>query len=94
VPRDMNQANLIIEFPADLRWSGLEDMEKIEWPVNLVKGENILELPVSYTLGKFSKSPQVIKASIRYGDTSRSFALPVSLSTQLSSREQQTEFSL
>ena len=94
VPRDMNQANLIIEFPADLRWSGLEDMEKIEWPVNLQKGENILELPVSYTLGKFSKSPQVIKASIRYGDTSRSFALPVSLSTQLSSREQQTEFSL
>jgi len=94
VPRDMSQANLIIEFPADLRWRGLEDMEKIEWPVNLQKGENILELPVSYTLGKFSKKPQVIKASIRYGDTSRSFALPVSLSTQLSGREQQTEFSL
>lgn len=94
VPRDMNQANLIIEFPASLRWRGLEDMEKIEWPVNLQKGENILELPVSYTLGEFSKTPQVIKASIRYGDISRSFALPVSLSTQLSGREQQTEFSL
>jgi|GEM_PF-2130897 len=96
VPRDMSQANLILEFPADLRWKGLEDMEKIEWPVNLQKGENILELPVSYTLGKLSKIPQVITASIRYGDTSRSFALPVSLSTQLSGRElqTQTEFSL
>jgi len=94
VPRDMSQANLILEFPADLRWRGLEDMEKIEWPVNLQKGENILELPVSYTFGKIPKAPQVITASIRYGDTNRSFALPVSLSTQLSGRELQTDFSL
>jgi hypothetical protein len=94
VPLDMSQANLILEFPANLRWSGLEDMERIEWPVNLQKGENILELPVSYALGNIPQKPQVITASIRYGETSRSFALPVSLSTQLSGREKHTEFSL
>lgn len=94
VPLDMTQANLILEFPADLRWRGLEDMERIEWPVNLQKGENILVLPVSYSLGPLAQKTQVITASIRYGDTSRSFSLPVSLSTQLNGREQQTEFSL
>ncbi len=94
VPLEMTQANLILEFPSDLRWRGLEEMERIEWPVNLQKGENILELPVSYTLGERAKKTQVITASIRYGDTSRSFSLPVSLSTQLSGREKQTEFSL
>lgn len=89
VPEDMNQADLALEFPDSLRWSGLEELERIEWSVDLQKGPNVLDVPVSYLEQISSTEPQFITASIRYGEKTRSFKLPVSASDN----EQQTQTS-
>lgn len=80
VPEDMSQADLALEFPDSLRWSGLEELERIEWSVDLQKGPNVLDVPVSYLEQTASTEPQFITASIRYGEKTRSFKLPVSAS--------------
>jgi len=78
VPEDMSQADLALEFPDSLRWSGLEELERIEWAVDLQKGPNVLDVPVSYLQQISNTKPQFITASIRYGEKTRSFKLPVS----------------
>jgi len=82
VPADMLQANLALEFPDQLRWRGLEEMQRIEWPVNLEKGVNVLELPVTLTSQLENKKPLIISGSLKYQKSTKHFQLPVNITTQ------------
>ena len=81
VPADMLQANLTLEFPEQLRWQGLEEMQRIAWPVDLEKGVNVLELPVTLTSQLDSEQPLIITGSLEYQQSTKHFQLPVNTSS-------------
>ena len=85
VPADMLQADLSLQFPDQLRWQGYEDMNKIEWTVDLQKGPNVLTLPVKLKLGTDLLEPMVIFASLSYGEQQRDFELSVNLKDYIES---------
>lgn len=80
VPSDMIQADLTLEFPDQLRWDGFEELQSIEWAVDLQQGANILELPVTLVSRLVNDQPLIITASLEYQKKIRNFQLPVQLS--------------
>lgn len=83
VPSDMLQADLTLEFPDQLRWDGFEEMQRIEWAVDLQQGVNILELPVTLVSRLVDDQPLIITASLEYQQKIKNFELPVPVNGEL-----------
>ena len=82
VPSDMLQADLSLEFPDQLRWRGLEELQRIEWVVDLQQGANVLELPVTLISKLTNSQPLIITASLKYQQKTKYFELPVKISDE------------
>lgn len=83
VPSDMLQADLTLQFPDQLRWDGFEELQRIEWAVDLEQGVNILELPVTLVSRLVDDQPLIITASLEYQQEVRNFELPVQISDEV-----------
>ena len=79
VPADMSAANLALAFPDSLRLEGLEDMPQVTWDLDLVRGANVLTLPVTVSAGTNLAEELSIQAMVSYGEQRRVFELPVEL---------------
>ncbi len=81
VPQDIDGAQLILDLPADISIQGLEHLARVEWPVDLKKGSNIIELPIN--IGPYAEFAEqlTLSASIVYKDKKRDFELDINLAS-------------
>ncbi len=61
----LENANISIDLPSNIALAGFPELRRVEWSTNLVKGRNLLRLPVVATaLGQ----GQTLVAYIKYGE--------------------------
>ena len=81
VPKDMDGAQLILDLPADISIQGLEHLARVEWPVDLKKGSNIIDLPINIEPYAEFAEQVTLTASIVHNDKKRNFKLDINLAS-------------